>query len=133
MITFVHNGNAADDSHNGRERHLRRISDSPATETTSRAAHSETVVLPARFDVHEVETVAASATSPSVVIDASAVEMIDHAALDSLVELTRSAAVEIVEASTAFRATVHFTGNDHLARRISASAEAELALDAEAA
>ncbi|NNE73882.1 MAG: STAS domain-containing protein [Acidimicrobiales bacterium] len=76
------------------------------------------VALPARFDVHHLDAVPQPAPH-DVVIDASAVEFADEAALASLVELRiwslrLGGELRLVNPSTAFLAIVELTGDRDL-------------------
>lgn len=78
--------------------------------------------LPRRFDIHQVPTVIDALRSlgrhgTEVVVDGSAVEMIDLAALESLSRAIDELALHITNPSVALRATVGFTHHDRIATR----------------
>lgn len=78
--------------------------------------------LPRRFDIHQVPTVIDALRSlgrhgTAVVVDGSAVEMIDLAALESLSRAIDELALHITNPSVALRATVGFTHHDRIATR----------------
>lgn len=98
------------------------------TLTLTRTPHSDVrhemthtqFVLPRRCDVHQVEHITSTLVELAgpgevVRIDGSAVEMIDHAALDALSAIARSVDVGFEAPSVALLATFRYTGSDLLA------------------
>ena len=83
-------------------------------ETTGTVAD---VTFPRRLDVHQIDTVRAelrnrATLAAPTVVDASLVEMIDLAALQSIAELAAECNLRFVRPSVAFRATADYTGTD---------------------
>ena len=97
---------------------------SEATPNRTFTTATRTLALPARFDVHQVESFLAeiSADAARLVVtnlDGSAVEMIDLAALRSLAGVAAEfPELKILQPSVALRATIGYCGQDRLADRL---------------
>lgn len=88
------------------------------------ASTARIVKLPARFDVHQIESFMADVTKDAArlvttTFDGAAVEMIDMAALRSLAGVAAEfPELTIVRPSVALRATINCTGHDKLSERL---------------
>ncbi len=92
-----------------------------STPLPTRVPIDTSLILPRRVDVHSVGKVVdqletAGQAGAAVIVDGSAVEMIDLAALDALTTVAIEVDLRIERPTVALLATVELTGHDVLAR-----------------